>query len=307
MAHSGLRLPLTASLICFASLLTAAPWDEVIATVSDRATLYIAEAEQRGFTEIAERHADDGWRQAFREDHRCAILGRMLGMPDVIAEIEQMVEPKIHEDMSGWEILQLYGVGRSYQAWVVQAKAYQTIDVTEKAGIWNQECRGSTNLERAPRIIVGTSLRFADAQVDSNFPDELSPVMPDFDGRDNWARSFRTRIREGLAERPNFAGHYSVIMFGCGGSCRGYFVADSRTGEVFGTPFGGEASPEISVSFEVDSRVLYAYQMGETSDKCALYTWSFDRGDFSLEGEDFYERTVSGCNNGLYKVITAAR
>ncbi|WP_262568854.1 hypothetical protein [Agrobacterium tumefaciens] len=41
-------------------------------------------------------------------------------------------------------------------------------------------------------------------------------VMPDFRGRDREFNSFRTRIRDGMRQGPNFAGRYTLIQIGCG-------------------------------------------------------------------------------------------
>lgn len=66
--------------------------------------------------------------------------------------------------------------------------------------------------------------RFADYP-----PKELltgASKLPDFSGRDADFRLYRTRIREGVAQGVNFAGHYSLIEIGCGTSCRFAFVVD---------------------------------------------------------------------------------
>jgi hypothetical protein len=40
-------------------------------------------------------------------------------------------------------------------------------------------------------------------------------------------------IREGGKEGPNFAGHYTIIQWGCGAACVSYAIIDARSGEVF--------------------------------------------------------------------------
>jgi len=47
------------------------------------------------------------------------------------------------------------------------------------------------------------------------------------------SRQYRTMIREGCKEGPNFAGHYSIIQWGCGTACISYAIIDARSGEVF--------------------------------------------------------------------------
>ena len=47
------------------------------------------------------------------------------------------------------------------------------------------------------------------------------------------ARNFRTRLREGAREGVNFAGHYTVVQWGCGTACLQAAFIDAKTGAVF--------------------------------------------------------------------------
>ena len=49
----------------------------------------------------------------------------------------------------------------------------------------------------------------------------------------------------------NFAGHYSVVAWGCGTECETFMIVDLKTGKVFD---GGEA--KLKVATEVKSRLL---------------------------------------------------
>jgi hypothetical protein len=66
------------------------------------------------------------------------------------------------------------------------------------------------------------------------------------------ARYYRTRLREGAAKGSNFAGHYTIITWGCGSDCYDIAVVDVRTGRVWFAPFTGA----IDVSFRRNSRLL---------------------------------------------------
>jgi hypothetical protein len=72
------------------------------------------------------------------------------------------------------------------------------------------------------------------------------------------AREYRTRIRAGAKQGSNFAGHYTVVSWGCGTSCAIYVILDARTGQVYWPPEisrGVElnvASPE----FRLDSTLM---------------------------------------------------
>lgn len=47
------------------------------------------------------------------------------------------------------------------------------------------------------------------------------------------ASSFRTRLREGAKEGINFAGHYTLVGWGCGTSCVDAAIIDAKTGTVY--------------------------------------------------------------------------
>lgn len=65
------------------------------------------------------------------------------------------------------------------------------------------------------------------------------------------ARMFRTRLREAAPGGPNFAGHMTVVTWGCGSSCQAVALIDARNGRVY---FGPTAS--LGVKHRLDSRLL---------------------------------------------------
>jgi hypothetical protein len=66
------------------------------------------------------------------------------------------------------------------------------------------------------------------------------------------AGTFRTRLRRGAAEGPNFAGHYTIVTWGCGTDCQVTAVVDARTGRVAFAPFTAYSG----TAFRLDSRLL---------------------------------------------------
>lgn len=50
------------------------------------------------------------------------------------------------------------------------------------------------------------------------------------------ARRFRTMLRKGATEGPNFAGHYTIASWGCGSGCVQFAIIDARNGRVFFPP-----------------------------------------------------------------------
>lgn len=65
------------------------------------------------------------------------------------------------------------------------------------------------------------------------------------------ARTFRTALTRGAAEGPNFAGHYTVVAWGCGSMCQDFMIVDSRTGEVF-----DGRTTALGVEHRLESRLL---------------------------------------------------
>ncbi|HMV51446.1 MAG TPA: hypothetical protein PLD20_04955 [Blastocatellia bacterium] len=75
------------------------------------------------------------------------------------------------------------------------------------------------------------------------------------------AKMFRTMIKLGAEEGPNFAGHYTIVTWGCGSGCRGVAFVDARTGQVFIAPelldistMPFQESPTLQ--FQLDSSLL---------------------------------------------------
>ena len=72
-------------------------------------------------------------------------------------------------------------------------------------------------------------------------------VLPDFKGRDKAFANYRTRISEEMKTGPNFAGHYALVIIGCGTACRFAYVADVSTGQVYDFPYGGEENYDMDL------------------------------------------------------------
>jgi hypothetical protein len=65
---------------------------------------------------------------------------------------------------------------------------------------------------------------------------------------------FRTRLREGARKGPNFAGAFTVVVWGCGSSCQIVAVVDAMTGAL------SEQTLRTTngVEYRRDSRLLIA-------------------------------------------------
>ena len=58
-----------------------------------------------------------------------------------------------------------------------------------------------------------------------------TPASPKLATEDQ--KMFRSRIREGAKAKVEFAGHYTVPVWGCGSGCNDYVIADSINGAVY--------------------------------------------------------------------------
>lgn len=101
-------------------------------------------------------------------------------------------------------------------------------------------------------------------------------------------RQFRTRIREGAAKGPNFAGHLTVARWGCGSGCISMAIIDAQTGAIYRSPFssiyhslglrfgGKHASGEEKwgLSFTINSRLLIARGCQE-EENCGSYFYEW--------------------------------
>jgi hypothetical protein len=88
-----------------------------------------------------------------------------------------------------------------------------------------------------------------------DYPAKISvtkPTQPKLVGDD--ARTFRTMIRKGSATGVNFAGHFTIVGWGCGSSCLDWAVVDRITGSVYFDPsFRIVATDHVSDNETVDN------------------------------------------------------
>jgi hypothetical protein len=75
---------------------------------------------------------------------------------------------------------------------------------------------------------VSAAPAFRDFPVSPSVP--ARPAKPKLISPD--ARMFRTTLQEGAAKGANFAGHYAIVVWGCGSSCSDLAIVDTRSGDV---------------------------------------------------------------------------
>jgi hypothetical protein len=128
--------------------------------------------------------------------------------------------------------------------------------------------------------------RFEDFPISERFHGKPMPVR--LASRE--ARRYRTAIREGVKEGPNFAGHYTIVEIGCGSACVLFAVVDAKTGAVYFQPFPisygmMEDQKELLKSypqhFRIDSRLLVVYGSRKNDGK-GMYFYKWERDRFKL-------------------------
>jgi len=139
------------------------------------------------------------------------------------------------------------------------------------------------------RATTSASPRFDDYPVREVYKGRIAPVILDT----KRARMFRSRLREDSRRGPNFAGHYTVVFWGCGTGCAQVAVVDARTGKVYWPPIDyvdipvspeeGDADATPHRNFRPDSKLLvltrdrYDGRGGYTA-----YYYLFDKNRFRL-------------------------
>jgi hypothetical protein len=78
------------------------------------------------------------------------------------------------------------------------------------------------------------------------------PAKVDFRSHE-YAAQFRTRLSQGVAKGPNFAGHFTVVIWPCGTYCQTLAVVDARIGRVY---FPLSSAISMGACFRINSSLL---------------------------------------------------
>jgi hypothetical protein len=108
-------------------------------------------------------------------------------------------------------------------------------------------------------------------------------------------REFRTRIRDGAKDGPNFAGHFTIVDWGCGAGCVSIAIVDAANGTTYNPPFkvlgwdmvtyegriAASADNFAPLDFHRDSRLLIARGCPEEKN-CGSYSYEWTGAEFKL-------------------------
>jgi hypothetical protein len=74
--------------------------------------------------------------------------------------------------------------------------------------------------------------------------------------------AYRTLIREQASVGPNFAGHFTLVKWGCGSPCLAFVIVDSKSGNVYDPGFSVACADgngiDASIDFKLTSRLIVA-------------------------------------------------
>lgn len=107
----------------------------------------------------------------------------------------------------------------------------------------------SVGLATEPAQSIELPLQFDDFPVSEKYTGTPATVNLNTDAN---ARRFHTVLRNGAKDGPNFAGHYTVVMWGCGTSCQGIAIVDAKTGAVYMTGLVAESGAK----YRINSKLL---------------------------------------------------
>lgn len=103
------------------------------------------------------------------------------------------------------------------------------------------------------------------------------------------ARMFRTRLGEGSRSGPNFAGRYTVVIWGCGTGCAQMGVVDAVTGRVYFPPVEEMDIPDMDDErsrgnfFRLDSKLLVITKSHYDMERSyTAYYYLFEKNRFRL-------------------------
>lgn len=155
--------------------------------------------------------------------------------------------------------------------------------------LWARPAIARDGVERRPDCLIQlpdqpSLARFNDWPAPRNRPH--APAPPVLSSPE--AHRFRSVLREGAAAGPNFAGHFTIVVWGCGASCTSAAIVDALTGRVIVPPMlqaisavhvADVAGPDgfNSLRFRLGSRLLVVLGTpgeDEGRDGATMLEWS---------------------------------
>lgn len=136
---------------------TALSWQDAISSTDERVESLWGLAKQRG---LEGRHIGTLYNELHIPEHRCSILGRMLGQTHLIHEIEKSTEI----DVSTTDGHATGVAAQSLSNWSFSARSLLDIDEARRVREWNLDCVGHLGIPEDAFIGEARSATFYDVQ-----------------------------------------------------------------------------------------------------------------------------------------------
>lgn len=97
------------------------------------------------------------------------------------------------------------------------------------------------------------------------------------------AKIFRTMLRAGAEKGPNFAGHYTIVTWGCGTACQEFAIVDALNGSVYFCPelklnayhmVTDESEP---FTFRLDSKLLIVTGSPNDTEEIGIFYFVWEK------------------------------
>lgn len=178
-------------------------WEDAIEAVEKSALSYSDYA----FEELGSRWVGPANYSIKFHTHRCAILGRMLGLSEAIQHIETFDYPPLDTSSDAFDLLVF---SLTLENWVAAARASLKMNRDERINVWNLDCVGEVGI--AANLFIETSQPNATFEVN----DQTLVVYGDINF------GFFERLKNQLAANPNIQ---KVALGSGGGSVRDALLA----------------------------------------------------------------------------------
>lgn len=188
------RFALSSLVAIMPAALSADSWENAIAAVEAKSEEIWKLAEARG---LESKFLGAIYNELDAKEHSCSILGRMLGKPEAIADVEATVE----HDLSDLDPHSTGLAAHSLDNWVYIARRLLTTTKERRIEEWNLDCVGQMGIPNSAYIVSSERQTFYD--VDG----AVLRILGDVEN------GFAEKIRSALSENPQIR----TVALGSGG------------------------------------------------------------------------------------------
>lgn len=102
------------------------------------------------------------------------------------------------------------------------------------------------------------------------------------------AGKYRTVLRDGAKSGPNFAGHYTLVTWGCGSECQEFAIIDAKNGRVYFpaairfNSFGMVRDETEPFQYKKDSSLLIIAGQPDEKEELGLFYYHWNGRDLKL-------------------------